>query len=237
VTVLGSGVKLDLHNHTSFSSDGAQSPASLLAAAKDRGIDCVAITDHNTVRGGFEGFALAAADPTLPRVIPGVELATDVGEIVGLYVTDEIPKSLPVAEAVARIRAQGGLVYLPHPFDKLRRGAVSPGERLRVAGLADIIEVVNGRGLTRRVALKSAQLAAQLHKPAGAGSDAHSVTEVGSAYVVVDEMPTRENLVQLVAAGRVEHHLQSLDYLLNLGRMGMAPVRRFRRRIMPAGSG
>ncbi len=236
MTTLGSGVKLDLHNHTHFSSDGVQSPARLLAAARDRGIGCIAITDHNTVRGALEGAALAAADPTLPRVIPGVELATDVGEVIGLFVSEEIPRSLSVVEAVARIRAQGGLVYLPHPFDKVRRGAVSPGERLRVAGLVDIIEVVNGRALGSRVALKSAALAARMGKPAGAGSDAHRSTEVGSAYIVVDEVPTRENLVRLVAAGRVEHHLRALDYFLNLGRMGMAPVTRFRRRFMAPGS-
>lgn len=234
--MLSSGVKLDLHNHTHFSSDGVQSPARLLAAARDRGIGCIAITDHNTVRGGLEGAALAAADPELPRVIPGVELATQAGEIIGLFVTEEIPKLLPVAEAAARIRAQGGLVYLPHPFDMLRRGAVSPDERLRVADLVDIIEVVNGRALGPRVSLKSAALAARMHKPAGAGSDAHRTMEVGSAYVVVDEMPTRENLVRLVAAGRVEHHLHLRDYMLNLGLMGMAPVTRFRRRITAFGS-
>jgi len=234
--MLGSGVKLDLHNHTHFSSDGVQSPARLLAAARDRGIGCIAITDHNTVRGGLEGAALAAADPELPRVIPGVELATQAGEIIGLFVSHEIPRLLPVDEAVARIRAQGGLVYLPHPFDMLRRGAVSPGERLRVAELADIIEVVNGRALGTRVSLKSAGLAARMHKPAGAGSDAHRTMEVGSAYVVVDEMPTRENLVWLVADGRVEHHLRLWDYMLNLVLMGMAPVTRFRRRITASGS-
>ncbi len=72
-----SGFKLDLHNHTHFSSDGVHSPAGLLAVARARGIACIAITDHNTVRGGLEGLALAEADPGLPRVIPGVELLTD----------------------------------------------------------------------------------------------------------------------------------------------------------------
>jgi predicted metal-dependent phosphoesterase TrpH len=234
--MLGSGVKLDLHNHTHFSSDGAQSPARLLAAARDRGIGCIAITDHNTVRGGLEGAALAEADPELPRVIPGIELATQAGEIIGLFVSEEIPRLLPVSDAVARIRAQGGLVYLPHPFDRVRRGAVSPGERVRVADLADIIEVVNGRALLPRAGFKSAGWAARWGKPAGAGSDAHRTMEVGSAYVVVDEMPTRENLVRLVAAGRVEHHLRAWDYLLNWGLMGMAPVTRFRRRIKAVGS-
>jgi predicted metal-dependent phosphoesterase TrpH len=190
----GFGLRLDLHNHTHFSSDGAQSPATLLAAAKKRGIACVAITDHNTVRGGIEALTLAEADGRLPRVIPGVELATQSGEVIGLFVTEEIPKGLPVEEAVARIRAQGGIVYLPHPFDKVRRGAVSPVDRLRVARLADIIEVMNGRALGTQAGRKSVELAAFLGKPGGAGSDAHRRAEVGTAYVLVEAIPTPETL-------------------------------------------
>jgi predicted metal-dependent phosphoesterase TrpH len=227
----GFGLRLDLHNHTHFSADGAQSPIDLLAAAKKRGVACVAITDHNTVRGGVEGLALAEADADLPRVIPGVELSTQAGEVIGLFVTEEIPKGLPVEEAVAHIRAQGGIVYLPHPFDKVRRGAVSPADRLRVARLADIIEVMNGRALWTRAGSRSLQLAESLGKPGGAGSDAHRRIEVGTAYVLVEAIPTRDTLVSLVAGGRVEHCLRRHDYVLNWGFMGLAPVTRWRRRI------
>ena len=100
-----------------------------------------------------------------------------------------------------------------------------------MAGLADIIEVANGRALGPRAGSKSASLAARLGKPGGAGSDAHRSTEVGTAYVVIDEIPTRETLIVLVAAGRVEHRLRSWDYVLNWGRMGMAPITRFARGI------
>jgi predicted metal-dependent phosphoesterase TrpH len=228
----GFGLRLDLHNHSHFSSDGVHSPGELLAAAKRRGIGCLAITDHNTVRGGVEGLALAEADPGLPRVIPGVELATLSGEVIGLFVTEEIPKGLLLEEAVARIRSQGGLVYLPHPFDKVRRGAVSPADRVRAATMADLVEVVNGRALCSRAGDKSARLAAALGKPGGAGSDAHRRIEVGTAYVVVDAVPTRETLVSLVAGGRVEHRLQRHDYVLNWGFMGLAPVTRWRRQVV-----
>jgi predicted metal-dependent phosphoesterase TrpH len=224
-----SGVKLDLHNHTNHSSDGGQSPAQLLAAAKAKGLDCVAITDHNTVRGGLEGAAMAAANPELPRVIPGIELATQAGEVVGLFMSADIPKDLPVVDAINRIRAQGGLVYLPHPFDMLRRGAILAEERMRVAQLVDIIEVMNGRALGPHAGTRSTQLAAELRKPAGAGSDAHRASEVGTAWIVVDDLPTRETLVRLVAAGRVEHHLSARDYFLNWFRMGYAPITRIRR--------
>jgi len=101
-----SSLRLDLHNHTSFSADGLMSPAVLLSVAKVKGVHCLAVTDHNTVRGALEAVALAEADLTLPRVIPGIELATEVGEIIGLYVWEDIPSGLPLLEAVTRIRAR-----------------------------------------------------------------------------------------------------------------------------------
>ncbi len=231
MSVSPSGFKLDLHNHTSCSSDGVLTPADLLTAAKARGIDCLAVTDHNTVSGGAAALRLALADSRLPRVIPGMELATDVGEIIGLYVHEDIPTGLSLEESVARIREQGGLVYLPHPFDRLRRGAISARARLRAAQLADIIEVVNGRSLGPRVAAKAAALARETMKPAGAGSDAHRAPEVGIAYVVVAELPTPETLVALVAEGRLEHGLRSREYMLNWGFQGLSPVTRLRRRL------
>jgi predicted metal-dependent phosphoesterase TrpH len=228
-----SGFRLDLHNHTTYSSDGVMQPAVLLHHAKLRGVDCIAITDHNTVQGGLVAAALAAADLSLPRVIPGVELATNVGEVIGLYVTEEIPAGLSLVDSIARIRAQGGLVYLPHPFDRLRRGAIAPRERLHAARLADIVEVVNGRSLSPRVIAKTAALAAEMEKPAGAGSDAHRSKEVGMAYVVVDELPTPQTLVALVAAGRLWHGLHSREYVMNWGFHGLSPVTRLRRRLVP----
>jgi predicted metal-dependent phosphoesterase TrpH len=201
-----------------------------LAKAKRRGIACIAITDHNTVRGGLAAFSLAEADPGLPRVIPGVEVSTQSGEVVGLFVREEIPKGLPLKEAIRRIREQDGLVYLPHPYDRIRRGAIEPSDRLQAAESADIIEVMNGRAMWSTAGAKARLLASRLGKPAGAGSDAHRGLEVGTAYVVVDELPTRETLVALLAAGRVEFHHRLWDYLLNWGLMGLAPLTRSWRR-------
>ena len=226
-----SGLRLDLHNHTAFSSDGVMSPATLLEAAKARGIDYIAVTDHNTVQGALQAVALADADPSLPRVIPGVELSTADGEVIGLYVWEDIPSGLPVAEAITRIREQGGVVYLPHPYDRLRRGTISPGELSRTAELADIVEVVNGRSLGPRSAAKARGLAGRLGKPGGAGSDAHRKAQVGLAYVVVKAHPSRDTLAALVAAGFVEHGLSPREYTLNWGLQGLSPVTRIRRRV------
>lgn len=220
-----------MHNHTSFSTDGLMSPRSLLVAAQAKGLGCIAVTDHNTVKGGVRALELADADPSLPRVIPGIELMTEVGEVVGLYVREEIPARIPLTEAVERIRELGGLVYLPHPFDVFRRGAIEPTEREKAAQLADLIEVVNGRALGPRAGIRSSQLAGRYAKPGGAGSDAHREREVGRAYVVVGRTPTRDDLVELVARGRVEHSLGAWEYGTNWFMQASSPMTRAWRKI------
>jgi len=224
-------LRLDLHNHTRFSCDGLMSPAALLGAAKAKGIDCVAVTDHNTVEGALEAVALAEADPSLPRVIPGVELFTADGEIIGLYVWDHISSGLSLVESVELVRGQGGLVYLPHPYELLRRGTISKKERLHAAELCDLIEVTNGRSLSPRAGEKASQLAQRLQKPAAAGSDAHREAEGGGAWVEVDAYPSRDTLVSLVAEGRVVHDLCFREYTMNWGMQWLPPLTRMRRRV------
>lgn len=226
-----SGLRLDLHNHTVYSSDGLLTPRKLLLEAAAQRISCVAITDHDTVQGALEGMALAHSDPSLPQVIPGIEVTTRSGEIIGLYIRENIPRGLPVDEAIDRIRQQGGLIYLPHPFDRLRRGAISARDRDRVAAASDIIEVVNGRSLGPWSSRKASELARQLGKAPGAGSDAHREPEVGLAYVVVDSLPTRESLVSLLECGAVGDELSPMEYTLNWGFQGLSPLTRARRRL------
>lgn len=206
-------------------------PGELLRIAQARGLDCIAVTDHNTVQGALRALELAEADPSLPRVIPGIELGTEAGEVIGLYVTEDIPKGLTLGQAVERIRDLGGLVYLPHPFDVFRRGAISRRERERAARLSDLIEAMNGRALGPRAGANSTRLAARHGKPRGAGSDAHHKAEVGRAWVVVDELPTRETLVGVVSAGEVGHCLRAWGYAVNWTRQASAPWTRAWRRL------
>ena len=227
-------LRLDLHNHTSFSADGGLSPAELLDEAKSRGLDCIAVTDHNTVRGALSAAEISESDPSLPKVIPGVEVFTADGEVIGLYVYDDIPSGTSISEAIERIRELGGVVYLPHPYDVFRRGAVSASERENAAALSDIVEVANGRALGPRAGAKSVGLAARHGKSQGAGSDAHHAQEVGRSYMLVRELPTRETLVGLVAAGTVANRLNSADYVLNWGRQASSPITRVWRRLTGA---
>lgn len=227
-----SGLRLDLHNHTFYSADGLMSPAALLAAAKAKGVHCLAVTDHNTVEGALAAFELAEADYSLPRVIPGIELGTADGEIIGLYIWEDIPAGLSLLESVARVRGQGGVVYLPHPCDVLRRGAISRSERLRAAELSDIVEVLNGRSLGPRAGRKAQVLAARAGRPGGAGSDAHREAEVGTSYVTVEAYPSRDILVSLVAEGELCPSPNRRGYTVNWGMQGLAPVTRLRRRMV-----
>jgi len=207
------------------------SPMTLLTAARERGLSCIAITDHNTIRGALQGVALAESDPSLPRVIPGAELTTRGGELIGLYLSEEIPSRLTVEEAVIRIRGQGGLVCVPHPYDVLRHGTISRRELRLAAELADIIEAVNGRSLGPRSTTKAEALARRLGKPRAAGSDAHRRAEVGSTYVTVEALPSRETLVSLLRAGCIERGLLAPSFAHNWVFQALSPVTRVRRRL------
>jgi len=197
-----SGFLLDLHNHTHHSHDGILTPAELLKTAAERGIACVGVTDHGTIRGGLECAALAAEDPALPQVICGQEVFTEVGEIIGLYLSREIPSGSSLEESVRAIREQGGIVYLPHPFDSVRRATIRPEMRERAALLADVIEVANGRSLRAGFDAKALQLATRTGRALGAGSDAHYKGEVGRAVIEVERMPSRDDVVEVLRHGR-----------------------------------
>ena len=228
--VLNRAIRLDLHNHTSFSADGVMSPAELLRAAKASGLACIAVTDHNTVEGALEALALSEADPALPRVIPGIEISTADGDVIGLYVRAAVPRGLSAMDSIALIRQQGGLVYLPHPFDIIRRGTIAARAREQVAEESDVVEVLNGRSLSS-VAVKNSESLARRHsKPQGAGSDAHGAREVGRAYVTVERCPSRDDLAELIRTGALRDGLRWHEYVLNWALQPLSVITRVRRK-------
>jgi predicted metal-dependent phosphoesterase TrpH len=190
------------------------SPLRLLRAAAARGLGCIAVTDHDAFGGAVECARLSATDTTLPRVILGEEIRSSAGEIVGLYLREEIPGGLSPVETVARIREQGGLVYLPHPLDGVRGATMDEGSLEAIARAADVIEVSNGRSLRPSYSRKALDLAARLGKPMGAGSDAHFEREVGRAYMEVPGLPERADLLELLRAGRPSPDMGPLDTAL-----------------------
>src|SRR6266567_783047 len=186
-------VRMDCHLHTVASGDAVLTLDQLADRAEQESLDVVCITDHNEISA-----AVAAAGQDLGvRIIIGEEIRTPDGDIIGLFLTERVPYVLPVAEVVARIRAQGGLVYAPHPFDQARSslGRVLPG--LCAAGAVDIVEVFNAKTATREPNDRAAALAAAYELPGGAGSDAHDPPGVGAAYL---EMPDFDGPTGFLAA-------------------------------------
>jgi predicted metal-dependent phosphoesterase TrpH len=188
-------VRVDCHLHTVASGDAVLTLDQLAGRVQETGLDVVFITDHNVTSA-----AVTAAGRDLGvRVIVGEEIRTPDGDMIGLFLTERVPYVLPVAEVVARIRAQGGLIYAPHPFDRMRSslGAVLPG--LCSRGDIDIVEVFNAKIADQALNDQAAALAATYSLPGAAGSDAHDAPGVGAAYL---DMPDFDGPAEFLAALR-----------------------------------
>ncbi|MEJ2542139.1 MAG: dephospho-CoA kinase [Gemmatimonadota bacterium] len=199
----------DLHRHTRASWDCRSDPEALLARAQARGVTRLAFTDHDTMDS-----ALRWAERHPDRIIPGEEVKTAEGiDVIGLYLTEPIPKGTPAREVVDRVREQGGITYLPHPYAAGKGGGGRYAEEL--APFMDVVEVFNGRLHPGRLNASAAQLARRYGRLRGAGSDAHTVGEVAGAYVELprhDSTPDalRKALRRGRPAGRTASHLVHL---------------------------
>lgn len=196
-------VRVDLHSHTMWSGDSTTTPDELERAVVEAGIDVLCITDHNAVKGAVE------LQDRLPcRVVVGEELRTHAGEIIGLFLAERVPFGVSPREAAECIRAQGGVVYVPHPFDPMRRNLAEPAlVELAEAGLLDAVEAFNAKTSLPSLNERAAAFAASYDLAAGAGSDAHVPDAIGAAYV---EMPDFDGPAEFLAALReavvVGHH-------------------------------
>lgn len=189
-------MRVDLHTHTLYSHDSELPLDAAVRGWQREGIDCVAVTDHNTIAG-----ALAMRDWAPLRVIAASEIMTREGEIIGLFIQDDIPRDLTPEETVRRIREQAGLVMIPHPFDRFRRSRLATDALLRILPHVDILEVFNARtafGWDNRRAEKFA-LAHGLTQ--AVGSDSHTARELGRAYVEMADFSTPQEFLAALRAG------------------------------------
>jgi predicted metal-dependent phosphoesterase TrpH len=181
MSVAAGSVLADLHMHSRHSWDCTTPIDDLLDAALAAGLGALAVTDHNTIAGGVEARA-RVAERSLPlHVIVGSEIKTAAdGEVIGLFLHEEIPRGLSFAETLGRIRAQGGLVYVPHPFDHFH---TTPARALlqEHAGAIDVLETANARLWLERDNRAAERFASEHALRRGAGSDAHVPGGVGTA--------------------------------------------------------
>jgi predicted metal-dependent phosphoesterase TrpH len=172
---MGGRWRVDFHSHTVFSKDGLTEIRAFIHSARRAELDRIAVTDHNTARGAREAFSLA---PDL--IVPGEEIMTPEGELLGYYVREEIPKGLTPEEAISRLRDQGAAISVSHPFDRFRRGAWEEAALLRILPLVDAIEGFNARCLFASDNRRAMDFARRRALPVTAGSDAHSAFELGA---------------------------------------------------------
>jgi predicted metal-dependent phosphoesterase TrpH len=199
----GAGVAfVDLHCHTSASFDSLADPLKVVRAARDRGITHLAITDHDRIDGALRAREAGIEGIT---IIVGEEVKTTGGDLICLFLDEAIPPGLSPAETIARARAQGGLVGIPHPFDR-HRGSVGKAEdEIRaLVGLVDWVEVHNARIVGGKGNEQAAELARSTGIPGVAVSDAHSILEVGVAATRLEGDPsTPAGLLAALQTARV----------------------------------
>ena len=204
----------DLHMHTSWSFDCAIDPAELVDHAESEGLGAIAITDHNVFGGALETADLARDRDLV--VIPGEEVKTDgQGEVIGLFLEREIPRGMPFADTIAAIREQGGLVYLPHPFDRMH-SIPEPATLHRHLADIDVFEVYNARLLFEAHNDEALRFARKYDLVAGAGSDAHVLQGVGTGALRMRAFRDPEEFLISLRSAEVLRRPKSLAYLQSL---------------------
>jgi predicted metal-dependent phosphoesterase TrpH len=170
----------------------------IIARCLEVGINCLGIADHNTLAGALKMKEIAPF-----FVIPGEEILTSDGEVIGFFLSQEIPSKLSMKETVAQIKAQDGLVCIPHPYDRLRFSVFRDQVFDDIMPDVDIIEAFNARSLSPGSSTRARELARKYGKPASAGSDAHTIPEIGNAYVEMPDFNSKDEFLASLAKGKI----------------------------------
>jgi predicted metal-dependent phosphoesterase TrpH/glycosyltransferase involved in cell wall biosynthesis len=205
-------INADLHIHSNYSKDSVSSIESILAAAREIGLGALAIADHNEIDGAFLAQELSGGDPF---VIAAEEVKTAEGEVIGLFLKKRIPGGLSFDETLSLIKEQGGLVYVPHPFDALR---TTPTYRALVDNLhrIDVIEIYNAKVALSSFNLRAERFAAKYNIVAGAGSDAHVLQALGTALIRMPRFHDPQTLMAALWEADIIAKKKSLLYLQSL---------------------
>ncbi len=192
-------LKADLHIHTQYSMDCQTPLEKIIKRCRELGINCIAIADHGTAEGALKMQELAPF-----KVIVAEEILTTQGEIMGMFLKETIPSGITPEEAVRRIKEQGGLVNIPHPFETIRGSALKDAFIDEIAEDIDLMEVLNSRSPFPANSNKARAFAEKYGIPGSAGSDAHTVGEIGNAYIVMPEFNSKDEFLKALAQGKIQ---------------------------------
>jgi glycosyltransferase involved in cell wall biosynthesis len=205
---------VDLHMHTDWSHDCSIGVGDLLDYAEEIGLGAIAVTDHNVFGGARDAVELAKRRELV--VIPGEEVKTDdQGEVIGLFLNEEVPRGMTFADTIAAIREQGGLVYLPHPFDRMH-AIPDPATLHRHVAEIDVLEVFNARLLRESFNEEALRFARKYRLLQGAGSDAHVLQGVGTGAVRMRRFDGPEEFLLSLRTAEILRRPKSLAYLQSL---------------------
>lgn len=196
---------VELHSHTLWSKDCVVKFEKIIEICAARGIDRIAITDHNTADGAL---ALQKLAPDL--IIVGEEIMTNKGEILGYFMQESIPAGLTPQETIKRLRDQGAVISVSHPFDRLRKGAWEENDLRDIMGLVDAIEIFNARCIYKSDNDQAIAFAKEHHLIGTVGSDAHSRTEYGKALMKLYPFEGASDFLASLKAS--QQHQHKLDY-------------------------
>jgi len=191
-------IKADLHIHTCYSIDCLTPLEKIVERCLKLGINCIAVADHNTIAGALKLREIAPF-----KVIVAEEILTPVGEIMGLFLSEKVAQGLSPQETISRIRSQGGLVAIPHPFGRSLPWSANILTSTEVLSQVDIIETFNSRTPFSSSIAKARKLAEEQGKAASAGSDAHTLGEIGRAYVEMPEFDGPDDFLNSLAQGKI----------------------------------
>jgi predicted metal-dependent phosphoesterase TrpH len=195
-------IRADFHSHSHYSRDSVINPHVFIDTCVRKGVDCIAVTDHNEIEGAFVIRKLAAKEGKL-KVLIGEEVKTSEGEIIGLFLKEWVPRDMSPEETVRAIHDQGGLAVIPHPYDIFRRSVLTDDAIERVKLQVDAIEGFNCRNILARHDQKASTLADSIAKPRTLGTDSHSSWEIGGAALELDDFETPQDLLRSLQGGRI----------------------------------
>jgi predicted metal-dependent phosphoesterase TrpH len=208
-------IEVDLHMHTDHSPDCATPVEVLLETARDRGLGAIAITDHNEVSGALEARRIAEGMDDLKVIVAEEVKTAEQGEVIGLFLEERIPRGMTMAETIAAIRAQGGLVYVPHPFDRFH--SVPDYEHLLdIVEEIDVLEVFNPRVALTAFNEEAERFARKYRIVPGAGSDSHVAQGLGSVRVRIHDFDGPEEFLEAMRDADITRKHKNLVYVQTL---------------------